>query len=59
MVNVTASEEVRLSRIVARNRENDPKTLKELQKKEKREIEEKKYDEKVVIKKLITSYKRL
>nr|MBT4247071.1 AAA family ATPase [Candidatus Woesearchaeota archaeon] len=37
MVNVTASEEVRLSRIVARNRENDPKTLKELQKKEKRE----------------------
>ncbi|PIN87762.1 hypothetical protein COV12_02040 [Candidatus Woesearchaeota archaeon CG10_big_fil_rev_8_21_14_0_10_32_24] len=36
-VNVTAPENIRLSRIVSRNRENDPKTLKELQKKEKKE----------------------
>ena len=35
MVNVTAPEKVRLRRIVARNRENDPKTIKELREKEK------------------------
>lgn len=37
LVNVTASEEVRLQRIIARNREEDPKTLDELRKKEKQE----------------------
>lgn len=37
LVNVTASEEVRLKRILARNRENDPKNLEELR---KREIQE-------------------
>lgn len=37
LVNVTASEEVRLKRIVARNREKDPKTLEELRQRERQE----------------------
>lgn len=37
LVNVTAPEPVRLKRIVKRDRENDPKTLKELRRKEKQE----------------------
>ena len=36
-VNVTAPEEVRLKRLVERNRENDPKTLEELRVKEAKE----------------------
>ena len=34
MVNVTAPDKVRLQRIIKRNRESDPKTIKELRKKE-------------------------
>lgn len=37
LVNVVAPEAVRLKRILQRNRENDPKSLKELRKKEARE----------------------
>lgn len=37
LVNVTSSESSRLKRIIARNREEDPKTLKQLREKETRE----------------------
>ncbi|MEW5897075.1 MAG: deaminase [Nanoarchaeota archaeon] len=37
LVNVVAAEHIRLKRILQRNRENDPKTLKELREKEKLE----------------------
>ena len=37
LINVTASDEVRLKRIIERNREKDPKTIEELKTKEARE----------------------